>query len=184
MSQLSPLYRIGVSVLACLALATTGQADAGDTITVSTVNSQTVNAGTTNSTIVNSDLVNTYQLNATSGNVGTLNVTDLNVSGDVTLETFGVTVDELEYEGADISGVSGIDVEGDGASLRVDDSEASLLVEDQADTGENGILVTPTQTVIRGGTGAIPPGLQLGTEKDLVFTPRREPLKAQPLVMR
>ncbi|MEE2678915.1 MAG: hypothetical protein VX546_10105, partial [Myxococcota bacterium] len=62
MSQLSPLYRIGVSVFVCFALAGTGQADPGDTITVSTVNSQTVNAGTTNSTLVNSDLVNTSHL--------------------------------------------------------------------------------------------------------------------------
>ncbi|HIG69620.1 MAG TPA: hypothetical protein EYQ46_06305, partial [Myxococcales bacterium] len=46
-----------------------------------------------------------------------------------------------------------LSVDGDGASLDVGDSAASLLVEDQLGTGNNGITISPTQTLITGGTG-------------------------------
>ncbi len=123
MSQLSSLGRIGVSVLACLALAVTGQAsndDDDDTITVNTVNAVTIN------------------------------VMDLNISGEVMIETVVVPSEDLEFQGTYLWGASGIEVDGGAASLLVGDGEASLVVRDEA--GENGIVVTNTETVISGGS--------------------------------
>ncbi len=123
MSQLSSLGRIGVSVLACLALAVTGQAsndDDDDTITVNTVNAVTIN------------------------------VMDLNISGEVMIETVVVPSEDLEFQGTYLWGASGIEVDGGAASLLVGDGEANLVVRDEA--GENGIVVTNTETVISGGS--------------------------------
>ncbi|MGE4649627.1 MAG: hypothetical protein AAEJ53_01970, partial [Myxococcota bacterium] len=138
MSASSPDKTTRLIVLCCL-------------LSVSVANSETFSSVTAES--VNADAVNTDVLNAMTGNVTTLNATNLNISGTVSLDAIGVSVEDLDYSGGTLSGIEGISVGGDGASLDVGGSAASLLVEDQLGTGNNGITVSPTQTLITGGSG-------------------------------
>ncbi|NRA09909.1 MAG: hypothetical protein HRU02_17255, partial [Myxococcales bacterium] len=138
MSASSPNKVTRLIVLCCLLSASVANSETFTSVTADTVNADTVNTGV---------------INATTGNVTTLNATNLNISGTVSLDAIGVSVEDLEYMGGTLSGIEGIGVDGGGASLAVGDSAASLLVEDQLGTGNNGITVSPTQTLITGGSG-------------------------------
>ena len=101
MSASSPNKVTRLIVLCCLLSASVANSETFTSVTADTVNADTVNTGV---------------INATTGNVTTLNATNLNISGTVSLDAIGVSVEDLEYMGGTLSGIEGIGVDGGGAS--------------------------------------------------------------------